>query len=393
MEEKILILKMLSEGKISAEEAERLLAAIGADPDARKSNNSYQSNQANSTPGSRFDSKMKDFDVKMKDFSGRINEKFNAKNRAEMNQKIENITGDITGAATKFADKMAQFVGGIVEKATSNYKYTNSFEFSPADLKKIFISANNCKFKVTRTDSPEIKLTLEINSFLEVNSFEGIVESKLEANDFFIKIKLPSSSWGVAELFLPEKLEEAEIRSSNGQISISNYNVGVLKSITSNAKIVMSEVTAAEIEAFTDNAKVELENVKSDYCVIRSSNGKVDIDRCQIINLNVKTSNGKIDIPCLLVSNDANYEYAFESSNGAVSVNFNEVLPHGFMIDATTSNGKIDVNLDSLKFSSSKSTTFGSTPVKLFSENYDQSSAKINIKVKTSNGAISVEES
>ncbi len=381
MEEKILILKMLSEGKISAEEAERLLAALGND------------NSSNNGPNSRFDSKMKDFDVKMKDFGGRINERFNAKNRAEMNQKIENITGDITGAATKFADRMAQFVGGIVEKATSNYKYSNTFDFSAPDLKKFFITANNCKFKITKTDSPDIKLSLEINSFLELNNFDGIVESKQDANSFYIKVKLPSSSWGVAELFIPEKLEEADIRSSNGQIFFTDYNVGILKLITSNAKINLSEVTAAEIEAFTDNAKVELENVKSDYCVVRSSNGKVDIDRCQIINLNIKTSNGKIDIPSLLVSNEANYEYAFETSNGSVSVNFNEVLPHGFMVDATTTNGKIDVNLDSLKFTSSKSTTFGSTPVKLFSENYDQSSAKINIKVKTSNGAISVEES
>ena len=349
MEERVLILKMLSEGKISAEEAEKLLAAMGS-------------------------------------------EKINNQSKNEIGQKFESVSSDITDAASKFADKMIHFVGGIYEKVSDRYKYTNTFNLSPENLKKLFFSANNCGMIVAKSSNSEITLKLDISSFMEINSFDGILETNQEGDNFFIKAKFPSNCWGIAEISVPENLEEVEFRGINGKIEINSFNAAVLKTVTSNAKIEIIDVAAKQIEALTDNAKINFKNVKADYSVLRSSNGKIEMDCCDIVNVNGRTSNGAIKLPCIVVNNDNNYDLQLETSNGAVSIAFEKVIPHGFSIDASTSNGKINVDLNSIKYNSAKISLGSSSPVLLKSDNDESSTAKINIKAKTINGPISIEE-
>lgn len=462
MEERILILQMLSEGKISVEEAEKLLAAIGAKESADKNEKTA------GIDSKQLEEKMKEFGDKAGQMAGvlgdklgkaanvlgekitktgeKINEKAaerateraaergaekvheetvnypggkpNASNgstepnvggpgaapnfggpnfqaeqiKSELGSRIEGISNDIAGAATKFADRMIQFVGGIYEKASDRYKYTNTFTLTPENLRKFYFSANTCGVIVKKAEGPEIKMKLDVSSFMEISNFDGIVETSQDGESFFVKIKFPPNCWGVAEIEIPENMEEAELKSSNGKIEISNYKAGILRAITSNAKLEFTDVTAAEIEALTDNAKITFENVKADYCVLRSSNGKIEMDCCEIININGKTSNGAIKIPCAILANNGNYDYQLETSNGGISINFNEVLTHGFTIDLATSNGKVVVDLDALKFNSTKAGIGGFAPVLLKSENYESSTAKINIKAKSSNGPITIEE-
>ena len=457
MEERILILQMLSEGKISVEEAEKLLAAIGVKESADKNE------KAAGLDSKQIEEKMKEFGDKAGQMAGvlgdklgkaanvlgekisktgeKINEKaaeraterasergtekaheetvaypggpqgepnfggaasggpsssgpsFQAEQiKSELGSRFEGISNDIAGAASKFADKMIQFVGGIYEKASDRYKYTNTFTLAPENLRKFYFSANTCGVIVKKSEGSEIKMKLDVSSFMEITNFDGIVETKQEGESFFVRVKFPPNCWGMAELEIPENLEEAELKSSNGKIEVSNYKAAILKAITSNAKLEFTDVTAAEIEALTDNAKINFENVKADYCVLRSSNGKIEMDCCEIIHINGKTSNGAIKIPCAILANNGNYDYQLETSNGGISINFNEVLTHGFTIDLATSNGKVVVDLDALKFNSTKVGMGGSAPVVLKSENYESSVAKINIKAKSSNGPITIEE-
>ncbi len=287
---------------------------------------------------------------------------------------------------------MVQFVGGIYEKATDRYKYTNTYTLTPENLRKFYFLSNNCGVTVRKSEGSEIRMKLEISSFMDITSFDGIVETKQEGESFYVKVKFPINCWGTAELELPENLEEVDLRGSNGKIEVGSFRSGMLKTSTSNAKIEYTDVAAAEIEAMTDNAKISFENVKADYAVLRSSNGKIEMDCCEIIDTNAKTSNGAIKIPCAVVANNGNYNFQLESSNGAITVNFNELLSHGFYTELSTSNGKVNVELDTLRYNSAKTTLGMLQPITLRSENYDSCSAKINIKAKTSNGPISIGE-
>lgn len=363
MEEKVLILRMLSEGKITVDEAEKLLSAIGI-------SEGTDLPPAAEVPPLKSDSTLK----------------------SDASIKIEALSNNLADAASKFADRMVQFVGGIYEKATDRYKYTNTFVLTPENLRFFNFSSNNCSLKVRRSETSEIRMKLDISSFVDISSFDGIVETNGTGDRFSVRVKFPMNCWGSAELELPERLEEVDLRGSNGKIEISGYQCGILKASSSNAKLEFVDVTAGEIEALTDNAKITFENVKGDYAVLRSSNGKIEMDCCEIIHVNGKTSNGTIKVPCAIIKNNGNYDFVFETSNGGIQVNFNELFNHGFSTDLTTSNGKVNVELDALRYNSSKATLGAFHPIQLRSDNYDTAPAKINIRAKTSNGPISIGE-
>ncbi len=130
-----------------------------------------------------------------------------------------------------------------------------------------------------------------------------------------------------------------ELTSSNGRIELTEVeNSGTLQ--TSNGRIIMESIKG-DFEATTSNSKIELHNAEGS-ATLRTSNGQIVMEGVKG-DFDAQTSNGSISFSGEMAPGGDNQ---MKTSNGKVRVNL-QGTP-SLKIDATTSNGSITTELSNM---------------------------------------------
>jgi len=395
-EEKILILKMVEEGKITTEEAARLLEALeGSSKQAggEKDNTAKQQKQANF-----YDevNKLRDrVNEWKKDFKKNYNQKDFDRMVDEFSTKAEKLGKNVAATTFNIVDKMIDFVGSFVDTNAFNIfgSYTvveKAFDTEAAEGMDVSIEGINGSILVKKHLENKIIIKSRVRSPL--NNADEILKFDNENNHASLTLNRKGNISVAHEVFLPAlKLNKIRLETTNGKIYVEDSLSAEFESITKNSPIDLMGVNSERITVSTKNAKIQLSYVIGKEIDINTNNSVIDIKNIKSESIKAITVNGRI-----AVENVQNYENSYETglflqtSNGGIKVNMNDMGGRGYKVKGKTTNGSINLLIPELIYHNvNKQGTVGSF-IEAESSGYDTFAEKVNISAETVNGDIEV---
>lgn len=333
-DEKKLILDMLNQGKISVEEAQSLLEALG------KADTASGPQRPPAPPRPEPVSIMDDIVDTIRTGLSNINFSFGDSNRIVLE---EVYTGSFTSEQVEL-DLMAR--NGSIRVEDSN-----SSEFRLEIVKRIRAG--------TREQAEQI---IAGYNFAE---FDG---GKLRAGDY--ESKSAGSRVNVSlKLWLPRNhVYSGKADSKNGGIEVNGVDIQGFNIGTMNGSIKLAKVTGDKVSARTVNGSLRLDG----------SLGRVT----------AKTTNGSIN----LVNMAEDCEGSMETVNGRITVQLPARPDIGISIDARTTSGSVRLEHQTLKTLLDERRMTGGRSVEATTANWHNAEHKVELKLRSVNGSIRIEE-
>ncbi len=156
---------------------------------------------------------------------------------------------------------------------------------------------------------------------------------------------------------------------------------------SSNGRLVVEGLEAEHLRAETSNGRVVLTDLSAEVAEVRTSNGAVRL-ACSARRLEARTSNGAIEagLPAAWpVEGEAVLDLA--TSNGRIALELPAGGP-GYDLDASTTNGAVRVELPGQDHEAGG--VRGRRQVRVRTADYDARPRRLKIRARTSNGSITV---
>ena len=400
-EEKMMILKMLQEGRINSEEAAKLLEAL----EAKKEPSSYGTGPRGShgpkPPQRNYYDEVAKVRERIDEWRRELSKNYNQndfdKMVEEFSAKAEKFGKNVATAAFGIADKVADFVGSIIDTSAFNVfgncvTEEQQYEAAAAEGMNLELQATNGQITVKKHQEDKILITAKIRtpqenakSAIAFSNGDGTVSVKLAKPDTYNL----SVSYDV--LLPAVKLNQVALETKNGKIYVEDVTSEEFASVTKNAVIDLTGVNSARIAAETKNAKVNANYIIGRDVNFGTANAAIEIKNLKAVKLTAATSNGKI-----LVDNVQNYdnenmaELNLKTSNANIKANMNDSENKGYKISARTSNGDINLLIPNLLYRNAMRTDRFNRQADAETENYAAAAQKVNIQAETSNGYIEV---
>lgn len=302
---------MMKDGKISEEEAMKLLDAIGEKEFSEKESTERQ-----------FDGYS--FDENTDESYKNLEESFFDKLSNSIDKMVRK-TSEAIGSID--FDDISVNIGSAFSKFNARADRTLVVDLDDLDEEPMInIKNKNGKINVFQWD----------NEFMEVRARIQYDDKMISANNEFIKVEKRDNTVFVAPDF-DENLNHPFNIILNVAVPRAHY--GQIDIVTTNGSIEANYLDAKKILVKTTNGKIISNNLRGETTELNSSNATIEVISNEGEQLNVNTSNGKIVLNGVYVKN-AN----IRTSNGRIQVADISSLTKN--IDFYTSNGnvKIDVN-------------------------------------------------
>lgn len=410
-DEKLMILTMLEEGKITSQEAIKLLEALeetdyfmdyGTNEDEEKSINLEQAKE-------------------------NLIEALE-KNIEDRKEKIENIGIDI---GNKLANAFNNLLGtGNLFNLSGNYKVINTQlekDISHLDEASLVVKSINGKIDVKSwgEDKLLIKITYRYknNSFTQDNSFYELYE---EDNRIIFKPLYTNNVMMDLSLYLPQKHykeislttsngriqledlklnlltcntsnasisledivgENVDISTKNGKINLRDISSPILKAVSTNASIKLEDIESRDLMVATKNGRITLSHIAGEGITVKSSNGSIEADNLKGKVINLDTSNGKII--CRDLDDGRIRELNLSTSNSTIDVEMNHLSKMGYY-QLETSLGNINLDIPGLVYKENKQIDLGMKKIIAHSINFNEDEEHFILNASTSNGSIKI---
>lgn len=381
-EEKMMILSMLQEGKITPEEAVKLIEALEdlETPHSSKETSFHQENKDD------------------KDKTNKI-----------LNKTLDEIGSDISSALTSVFNGLKD-IGTSIGINNNTSTINLDLEKDITDIQNPIIDLKAVNGSITLAQSTEDKLLIKVT----VQYKNGLLDNDKEFYKFFTEgnrvVFAPIYNNDVSirlEVSLPKRdYTEIIINSTNGKINIEDLQSNTLKCGTTNGSIVISDITGKDINLSTKNGKIECKNTKSDDMNLvttnssinlsdvvakkieaQTANSKIIIKDVQSDKIKCKTSNSTID--AFNIDFNRAKEIQLFTSNGSINSEL-KGLKKDVYLDLETSMGNINLEIPNLVFQTNKQINLGIKKIIAHSINYKQNEDHLRFIASTSNGSIKI---
>ncbi len=394
-EEKLLILKMLEEKKITSEEAAKLLAALDEKAD-QESANEYKGNQkANgfTEEAAKVRDKVNEW---KKGFKNNYNQADFDNMIDDFANKAEKIGKNVASTTFGIVDKVIDYVGSFVDTNSFNVfgscqTVQKNFEVYPAEDATFEIAGVNGAITIKKHLDSKIVIISRIKS--SVPDGEGVVTfSDDPAN---ISIKVNSTAFNVSvshEIFIPDiKFKKIAIQNSNGKIYIEDSISEEITAVTKNAHIELMGVNSDKISVNTKNGRIQLNYIIGETIDINTSNAVIDIKHIKAKSVNAFTKNGRISIEnAQNVDGETDMEMYLKTSNGGIKVNMNDMDSRVYKVKAHATNGTINLLIPEILYHNVNRQGTGGSFIEAESKNYESGLCKVNITAETMNGHVEI---
>ena len=399
-EEKMMILSMLEEGKITSEEAVKLMEAL----------------ENIDTPTVETNKEDENHDCKEEKYFGG---KFNS---------LEDIGADIGNA-------LSNMIGGLRDIGGS-FGFKSNYEtiYDDLDLDLSHIENPNLNLKgingsiilrPSNSDNISIKVVCQHKKGL-IQPNEPYFDFHLDDDTVVFNPKYSSGLSIKLDVFLPEKeYGHILLSSTNGRIDVDKLKVNSLECTTSNAGINIMYVDSEEILLSTKNGRVESKYTNSNVFKAYTTNSSIILNYINSDDLNIKTANGKIDLTSIagenLVSKTSNgsinakttsfHKVELTTSNGRITCEDFDVnkikliklitsngaivskvkdLEKEFSFDLETSMGNILLEVPDLVYTTNKQVNLGLKKIIAHTVNFNNDEDDLKLIASTSNGSIQI---
>lgn len=396
-EERLLILKMVEDKKISTEEAAKLLAALEEEP---RQENTESFNYKRNRPNNNF----ADEAAKVRD---RVNE-WKKEFKTNYNQAdFDNMIDDFANKAEKFGKNVANTTAGIVDKVidyVGSFVDTNSFnvfgscqsvqknfEVIPDEGANLEIAGINGSITIKKHLDSKVMIISRIKSPSPTG--EGIVTFTGDPSN--ISVRLNSMAFNVSvshEVFIPNiKFNSIKIENSNGKIYIEDSLSEEVTATTKNAHIELMGVNSNKVAVTTKNGRIQMNYIIGDKIDINTSNAVIDIKHIKVRDISAVTINGRINIEnAQNVDDTDDMTMYLKTSNGGIKVNMNDMDGRVYKIKAHTSNGSVNLLIPEMIYHNVNRKGVTGSFVEAESRDYETRPNKVVITGETVNGQIEI---
>lgn len=366
VEEKMKILKMLEEGKITADEAVNLLNSL----DGKITNK-------NKTHESRDNQQQK----KTESYSMDIDKKIEALSK-DLAPKIEKAAKTVIDKANSFADKISK---SLSSSTSSSQKKVLNFEMYvvKGDNSQLRLKCKNGKIHIKGYNGDKITAKIEYN-----NNENSRIELLRVDNTYYLNYDEAYFTNVAIEAFVPEFLfSKIYLETTNSSVFVDGLTGDEIDIAVNNGPIELKNISAKNVKLETTNGNIHLENITGRLLHAESSNGFIDIKLSDVTNMNLITSNGEIIIDSSIreLKESNTYEWKAETSNATIKVNTLKGFDIAYDIKALTSLNEIQINMANIDFIENEKSY-----IKAITNNYHTALKKVNINLETSNAPITL---
>ena len=382
-EERMMILSMLEEGKITSEDAIKLLEALEESKIYEK-----EEDKGKLVDMDKTKEKMKEFENVIKEQGKKVEEI-----GTDLGNKLSNLFSNVKEVNPKVLLSGEELTETTLEKNISHienpiidFKSING-NISIENWKERYVSIKlSCQYKKDCLDKEE-----QFYDFYEEGN-RLIFLPKISNN---IKLNL--------KVYLPDKFyDEIHLSTSNGKIQAKDCNANKLQCNTKNASINIENIKSQEMLLKSTNGRIFLENINSKNIALSTTNGRILLDhiitdnisatttngsiRGENIdgkNINLTTSNGKITFKNIV--SDKSKDIKLHNSNGAIEVEI-ENINKEYYFDLETSSGNIYLEIPNLIYKVNEQ----KNKVIAHSKNFNEELEHFKFTASTSNGPIKV---
>lgn len=322
MNEKEIILKMISDGKITAEEGAELLEEI------EKSKRVYERSKRNET-GSSFGENL----------------------RKELNSYSESIS------EREIPEKI---IGVISPNRTVNVNSTYEEEFE--DIDKIIIEVTDSKILIAGTDSEKVKLKIRSDKFFKEDELEKyftldeeggllkLTQKKNKKTSEFLGIKFQGLTLGksICEISIPKDkyFEFISARSAVGDIEVSSALSQKVNVVASAGRVKIKDIDCSIADLSSNASSVTIENSSvNDYASLSTMAGSVYIENTISPTVKADTKAGSVS-----VTNSDIKELVATTFAGSIDVSRIIGEPISYTLTTTTGSVNLDTaNIENVK--------------------------------------------
>ncbi len=345
-EEKKMILKMLEQGKITVEQAEKLLDAVNEN----SSENSEEPKKNTEYKIPEDDSKMNGFFSGIGDFVKKTVQTaietatgstsflgdFKAKERdksdmvksfrKDLDENIEEIKLDLgeSQVVVKETDEDAPFIKVWVDKDFTEEEFNSEFEvlyrsddsvcvsqikrsksvsiniigdksekgYNYSSITELYIpSSNNISLLDLNTETGGISISdIDIGDLKAVTDFGGVRLNSIDVDDLSV-----TTDAGSIDAF-DITCDDLTLTADFGSIKLDNANADLVRLISDAGNVLASNVNCDDIKLMTDAGNLKIFNSDVDSCNMKSSAGSLSANRLSADELKMQTSAGSIAI-------------------------------------------------------------------------------------------------
>lgn len=393
-EEKMLILKMLEEGKITSEEAARLIEAL---EDSSKQGTAENTSRQQKQSGFYDEvSKMRDrINEWTRDLKKNYNQKDFDKMVDEFSTKAEKVAKNVATTTFGIVDRMVDYVGSFVDTNAfnifGNYKtIEKTFEAPATDGMDLGIQAVNGHILIKKHQDNKIIIKSRVKS--PQNNADEILVFADTGSSVSISVNKTGNISVSHEVFLPAvRFKNIKLETSNGKVFVEDSISEFLECLTKNSPVDLMGANSDKITVNARNSKIQTSYVIAKNIDIDAKNSVIDMKNIKSIDINVATMNGRI-----LMENLQNYQdskdinLTLKTSNGGIKVNMNDMDSKGYKIKALASNGGVNLLIPELMYHNINKQGTGGSFVEAESSGFSSYSEKVNINAEAANGYIEV---
>lgn len=371
-EERKLILKMVEEGKITADEAVALLEAIDEKGSLGKSK------ETSEELWTRVEKQGEAFAQKMETAADKFAQSIDATIEGGFGEKVGRIlaklpfiiTGETFEFVTEYKGRFAADILNIpIELKTANGSV--NVEGWEEDYFQLVVTQ---RIRAKDRDSARAKM-------------ENLPLEPEETNLQELRINIPSMpDVNVSlRLFLPRRLRYTlQAGSTNGGINLGRIEGNTIQAHTSNGSIEIRQARADEIIGVTSNGSAKFDYVEANSIRQKTGNGSIK-GSFLAKEMECISTNGSIKISLLTVLPESNLN--LKTINGSVRCHLPRTSDYGVGVDVSTGVGRANVDVGNMQLDIKKS---GSNRITGFTEDFNEKAKQLKIEARTSSGSISI---
>ncbi|NMB24097.1 MAG: DUF4097 family beta strand repeat protein [Firmicutes bacterium] len=408
-EERFLILKMVEEGKITAQEAVALISALEESPvshgdwveDTVIGEGHGDDHRQWSTVKGLREAVERAGDS---EFTRRLEEEANrfAKNVEEAADKLsrvieERIERDVRPALANLPSFLATIpVIGEWVGHFSVITEEREGRFAGDDVHLELATENGAiELEGWTEDYYRLILKKKVRGNDDQSARERAAEIvEIQENDEGLRIIShagPNEALHVKLSVPKDKRYRLSFGTSNGQVYVASLGSVAGSISTTNGKVELRELQGERLTARTSNGSVECLAVNVQELILATSNGRIKAGSTFAQRLEASTSNGSIMVSPQ-GSHGQGQSLDLHTSNGGIHVKLPPELQNACWLDASSSFGAIKAELEGLQYFI-KENSFGYNRVQAETQGFAAQDGKISIYARTSNGSISIEKS
>lgn len=311
-DEILMILKMVQDGKISNEDAAKLIEAI----EGKKG-----------TGGNEYENREKKKSGDKTSFEAKME---------NMAEGLENMVSDVVDSTQKAFRNFPEINFGNwfnqVEKRHFSYKATEGM--------KIDITTKNGSVNVYPSDDDKISAVFMISTKRDADVDEIMKSITIEHSNEILAVNASGVEGGVSiELRIPMiNYGGIVFRTKNGSLRCGPVKTADLELVTKNGGLKIEAATSPTIKAITKNGSVACNSCVSDKVSLNTTNGSIGVydSKCTLLDLN--TTNG--GIKCISSQSD---NIDANTSNASIRMESFEPRGKNGIMNLKTSNGNIRI--------------------------------------------------